>query len=64
MLLLYIHQCFSTCVPLKILEKNYQGTSNIALFTREIYKIWSEDRFYLERTDFGKEVDKREREFR
>ena len=44
--------------------KNYLGTSNVALFTREICKIRSEDSFYLERTDFGKKIDKRECEFR
>ena len=44
--------------------KNYLGTSYIALFTREICNIRSEDRFYLERTDFGKEIYKRDRELR
>ena len=44
--------------------KKLSGASNIALFTREISNIRSEGRFYLERTDFGKEIDKREREFR
>ena len=48
----------------KYFGKNYLGVSNIALFTRETCKIWSKDCFYLERTDFGKEFDKREREFR
>ena len=48
----------------KNFEKNYQGTSNITLFTREICNSRSEDRFYLERTDFGKKMDKRDREFR
>ena len=38
--------------------KYYLGPSNIALFTREICNIRSEDRFYLERTDFGKEIHK------
>ena len=51
-------------VPQKISEKNYLGTSNIALFTREICIIWSENRFSLERTDLGKEIHKRYREFR
>ena len=41
--------------------KKFLGMSNIALFTREIYNIRSEDRFYLKRTDFGKEVYKRDR---
>ena len=45
-------------------RKNYLGTSYIALFTREICNIRSEDRFYLERTDFGKEIYKRDRELR
>ena len=50
----YIYLCFSTYVPRKISEKNY------TLFTREICNIRSEDRFYLERTDFGKKIHKRE----
>ena len=45
-------------VPRKISEKNYLGTSNFTVFGREISEIRSEDRFYLERTDFGKEIDK------
>ena len=44
--------------------KYYLGTSNIALFTCEICNIRSEDRFYLERTDLGKEIHKRDLEFR
>ena len=36
--------------------KNDIGTSNIALFTREICNTRSEDRFYLERIDLGKEI--------
>ena len=44
--------------------KNYLGTSNFANFAREISEIRSKDRFYLERTDFGNEIDKKEREFR
>ena len=48
----------------KDFEKNYLGASNIALFTREICIIRSEDRFYLKRTNFGKEIDKRDRGFR
>ena len=51
-------------VPRKISDQNYLGTSNIAFFRGKICKIRGEDRFYLERTDFGKENDKREREFR
>ena len=51
-------------VPRKISEKNYLGTSNFADFARKISKIRSKDRFYLETTNFGKEIDKREREFR
>ena len=45
-------------------QKNYLRMSNIALFTREICIIRSEDRFYFERTDFGKKIHKRDREFR
>ena len=48
----------------KISEKNYLGTSNFAVFAREISEIRSEDRFYLKKTDFGNEIDKIEREFR
>ena len=51
-------------MPQKTSEKNYLGMSNIALFTREICKIRNKDRFYLEKTGFGKEIDKIEREFR
>ena len=40
--------------------KNHLRASNIALFTREICIIRSEDRFYLERTNFGKEIDKKD----
>ena len=43
--------------------KNYLGESNIALFTREICTIRSKDRCYLEKTDFGKEIDIKERKF-
>ena len=53
--------CFSTYVPQKISKKYYLGTSNIALFRREICTIRSEDRFYLKRIDFGKAIDKRNR---
>ena len=51
-------------VPRKISKINYLGMSNFADFAREISKIGSKDRFYLETTNFGKEIDKREREFR
>ena len=44
--------------------KNYLGTSNIALFTGEICNIRSKDRFCLERTDLGKEIHKRDHEFK
>ena len=44
-------------------KKIIQGRQ-ILLFTREICKIRGEDRFYLERIDFGKKNDKRERKFR
>ena len=50
-------------VPRKILEKKYLGTSNFADFAREISKIRSKNRFYLETTNFGKKIDKIEREF-
>ena len=50
-------------VPRKISEKKYLGTSNFADFAREISKIRSKDGFYLETTNFGKKIDKREREF-
>ena len=50
-------------VPRKVSEKNYLGKSNIALFTCEICNIWSEDHFYLERTEFGNEIHKGDREF-
>ena len=52
------------CVRHQDFGKNYLGTSNFADFARGISEIRSEDRFYLERTDFGKEIDKIEREFR
>ena len=50
----YIYLCFLTYVPQKISEKNFLETSNIALFTREIYNILSEGRFYLKKTDLGR----------
>ena len=40
----------------KDFKKNYLGTSNIACCRREICKIRSENHFYLERIDFGKEM--------
>ena len=51
-------------MPRKISEKNYLGMSNFAVFVCEISEIRSEDGFFLERTNFGKEIDKKEREFR
>ena len=60
----YIYMCFSTYVPRKISKKINLGKLNIALLTREICNIRSEDCFYLERTDFGKEIHKRDREVR
>ena len=51
-------------VSRKISEKYLSRDVLISLFTREICKIRSKDRFYLERIDFGKDIDKREREFR
>ena len=51
-------------VPQKLSKKNYLGTSNVAVFSCKISKIRNEDRFCLERADFGKEIDKKEREFR
>ena len=39
--------------------KNYLGTLNIALFTREVCNkpIRSEDRFYSKRTNLRKKID-------
>ena len=62
-MLLHIFMFLNLCAA-KDFGKNYLGTSNIALFTRKICNIRSEDRFYLERTDLGKEIRKRDREFR
>ena len=62
-MLLRISVFLNLCAA-KDFEKNYLGTSNIALFTREICNIQSENRFYLERTDLGKKIHKRDREFR
>ena len=39
--------------------KNYPGTSNIELFTREICNIRSKDRFYLERADLERKFTKK-----
>ena len=50
-------------VPRKISEKKYLETSNFADFAREISKIRRKNRFYLETTNFGKKIDKIEREF-
>ena len=55
---------FLNLCAVKDFEKNHLGASNIALFTREICIIRSKDRFYLKRTNFGKEIDKRDRGFR
>ena len=45
-------------VTAKDFEKNYRGTPNFAVFEREKSEIQSEDHFYLERTDYGKKIDK------
>ena len=62
-MLLHIFLFLNLCAA-KDFGKNYLGTSNNALFTREICNTQSKDHFYLKRTDFGKEIDKRDREFR
>ena len=62
-MLLRISVFLNLCAT-KDFGKNYLGTSNIALFTREISNIRSDDHFYLERTDLGEEIYKRDREFR
>ena len=54
-MLLHIFVFFNLCAA-KDFGKNYLGKSNIALFTREICNTRSKDRFYLERTDLGKEI--------
>ena len=59
---MFLNLCFS--INLRLRKKNYLGKSNTELFTREICNTLSEDRFYLERTDFEKEIHKRDREFR
>ena len=51
-------------LPRKISEKDYLGTSNFAVFLCEINQIRSEDGFFSEGTNFGKKIDKKEREFR
>ena len=51
-------------VSQKISEINYLGKSNFLFFAREMTEIRSETRFYLERTGFGKLIDKKESEFR
>ena len=48
----YIYPCFSTYVPRKILEKNNLGTSNIALFTREIPNFGAKTVFILKKKRF------------
>ena len=58
-----LDQRFPTGVPRKILEKNYLGTSHFAVFVCKISEFRSEDGFFLEGTNFGKEVSKKEREF-
>ena len=46
-------------------ETNYLETSNFAVFVCEISEIWSKDVFFfLERTNFGKEIDKKKHKFR
>ena len=62
-MLLHISVFLNLCAA-KISGKDYLGKSIIGLFTREICNIRSEDRFYLERNDFGKEIHKRDHEFR
>ena len=62
-MLLHISVFLKQCSAKDFGKKLFRG-SNIALFTRKICIIRSKDRFYLERTNFGKEIDKREREFR
>ena len=56
----YIYLCFSTYVPPKISKKIIWGRQIL----RFLHYICSENRLYLKRTDFGKEIDKRDREFR
>ena len=60
-MLLHIFVFLNLCAA-KDFEKNYLGTSNIALFTSN--SICSENHLYLERTDFGKKIDKKDRKFR
>ena len=62
--LLHTISMFLNLCAAKNFGKNYSGTSNFAVFAREISEIRSKDHFYLERTDFGKETDKKVREFR
>ena len=62
-MLLHIFVFLNVCAA-KDFGKKLSREVNIALFTREISNIWSEDRFYLERTDFEKEIHKRDLEFR
>ena len=54
-MLLHIFVFLNLCAA-KDFGKNYLGTSNIALVTRKICNTRSKDRFYLEKTDLGKEI--------
>ena len=56
--------CVRHSCAAKDFGKNYLGTSNFAVFAREISENRSEYGFYLERIDFGNEIDKKKREFR
>ena len=51
-------------VPQKISEKICLGTSNFAVFVCKISEIRSEDGFFLDRTNFEKEIEEKEREFK
>ena len=55
-MLLHTYICVSQPMCRERFRKNYLEPSNIALFTREICNIWSEDRFHLARTGLGKEI--------
>ena len=59
-----VYLCFSTYVPRKILEKIFWGR-RIVRFLHVKYEIFGAKKgFYLKRTDFGKEIYKRDHEFR
>ena len=45
-------------------KKIIQGYPILRFLHVKYYKISSENRFYLKRTNFVKEIDKREREFK